>query len=881
MLRQTLLFLSAISCATSALFAQPLPPSHLRVEYLENPVAIDVSAPRLAWILNHSDRDQKQTAYQVQVASLPDLAKADAWDSGKVISGASNQVEYAGQPLISDHAYFWRVRYWHANGKESQWSRPATFSTGLLKPSDWKAQWITGGTLLRNAIDLAKPVKRARVFVAATGYYELHINGQRVGNRVLDPAWTDFTKRVLYSTYDVTSLVQPGFNSLAALLGRAWYGKMYDPTLKLILQLEGEYEDGTPFIFTSGADWRAMSSPIVMDDIYDGETYDARLEMDGWDRNWFGEGGVACTVATLTGVTLSSESMPPIEVVDTLIPHKLSEPAAGVYVYDFGQNFSGWALLRVTGPAGTKVRIRYAEVENPDGTINVENLRSAKSTDLYILKGAGEEEEYEAHFTYHGFRYVELTGYPGTPSLETIRGREVHNAVRTIGNFASSKPLLNDLQHAFAWSIKTNLASIPTDCDQRDERLGWTGDAHLSAETAMFNFDMAAFYTNFLRDIHDSQGTEGEVPNTIPFVGKFGLNRVGDPSWGLVYPLLVKFMYQNYGDTRVLKENYDGIKAWTDFLHKHAPDGILDYEYFGDWVAIDRIPKKMAATFSYILSAETVAMAADVLGKKADADTYRQYAVEAREAFHKKYFTADGFYEPGSQAAQVLALYAAVPPKKDSGSVYGYLLNDLNYYHNVHLTTGILATKYLFPVLSSHGDADLAYDVLTQPDYPGYGFMLSHGATTLWELWQERTGPEMNSHNHHMFASAGTFFYRTLAGLNAAAPGYAKILIEPHLVHDLKWASASTETPLGVSSSAWKRVDTGYELSVTVPVGATATVVLPKLKLANPQISESGRPVSAGTKPAGILNFTDAEDRATLEVGSGTYRFAMADGEMK
>lgn len=861
--------------------ASPLVPAQLRVEYLENPIAIDVTAPRFAWILQSTERNQKQTAFQLQVASNDEFEKADVWDSSKVNSPATTQVEYAGKPLASDHIYYWRVRSWDTAGNEGPWSAVAMFGTGLLNPSDWKAHWITGGGVLRNTIDLPKNVRRARVFVAATGYYELHMNGKRVGNRVLDPAWTDFSKRTLYSTYDVTANLKPGMNTMAALLGRAWYGKLNDPKPRLLLQLEGEYEDGSPFVYTSDADWRALKSPIVADDIYDGETYDARQEQPGWDDTWFGDQGIACTVADLEGVTLSSEAMPAIEVTDTLIPHKMSEPAPGVYVYDFGQNFSGWVSLNVRGAAGTKVRIRYAELANPDGSVNVENLRGAKATDTYILRGDGELEHWEPRFTYHGFRYAELTGFPGTPGLDTLRGREVHTAVSAVGSFASSKQMLNDIQHLFTWSIKTNLHSIPTDCDQRDERLGWTGDAHLSAETAMFNFDMAAFYTNFIRDLRDAQGSEGEVPNTVPYVNKWGLTRVGDPSWGVVYPLLVRYMYENYGDTRILKEHYAGIKAWAEFLHKHAPDGVMDYEYFGDWVSIDPTAPKLTATFSYIQSLEAVAMAAKRLGNMTDAATYKKLADEARAGFHKRFFDAQGFYQPGSQASQVMALYAGVPPEKQRGEVFTRLLNDLNYFHDVHLTTGIVSTKYLFPVLADHGDVDLAYDVLTRPGYPGFGFMIEHGATTLWELWQEKTDPGMNSHNHHMFASPGTFLYRTLAGIQAAEPGYAKIRIAPRLVHDLNWVSASTETPYGTVASAWRRVDTGYRLEVVVPVGTTATVELPKLNLDNPQVVESGQRigVGAGTKPSGILAVHDAGGSIEVEVGSGAYRFEVSQAE--
>ena len=869
--------ITLLLCAP-AVWAGPLAPSHLRCEYLENPVAVDVAAPRFAWVLNHTDRAQLQTAYQVQVSRDPKFQKQNVWDSGDVKSADSIQVEYQGQPLQSDTQYFWRVRFRDTAGAQSPWSEAATFSTGLQQPSDWHAKWITGGNLLRGSVDLKRAVKRARVFVAAAGYYELRINGERIGNHELDPAWTDYTKRVLYSTYDVTRALHAGENRLEALLGRAWYSKSLNQEPKFICQIQGEYDNGKPFLFATDENWRAFRGPVLMDDIYNGETYDARLESPA-DAS-----GVAVKTADMPGVVLSSQMMPAIEKVAMLVPHKLTEAAPGMYVYDFEQNFSGWVRIKVRGPAGTRVQIRYAELANPDGSIMVDNLRTARSTDTYILRGDPNGEEYEPHFTYHGFRYVEVSGTTEVPTLDTVRGVEVHTAVDTIGNFVSSDRMLNGIQHMFVWSIKTNLASVPTDCDQRDERLGWMGDAHLSAETAILNFDMAAFYTNFLRDIRDSQGSQGEVPNIVPYVTRFNRSRVGDPSWGLAYPLIAEYMYENYGDKRILAEHYDGLKAWAEFLHRHAPGGIVDYSYFGDWVAIDPTPKLLAATWAYIKALDVVAMAADVLGKSDDAQHYKALAADVRQAFNQKYRNPEGVYATGSQAAQVLALDAHVMAGKDEGPTMSRLLDDVNYYHDVHLTTGILGTKYLFPVLASRGHADLAYEVLTQPGYPGYGFMLAHGATTLWELWQERTGPEMNSHNHHMFASAGTFLFNVLAGINrGAGPAYANIRIEPELVHGLNWMSASTDTIRGSVASAWRRIGAGYELKITIPVGSAASVHLPLLKLADPEITESGTAVFVSGKPqtglSGISSVRKMKDTVVCDLGSGTYVFRVGERE--
>lgn len=869
----------AATCfAASFAMAGPLAPTQLRCEYLKNPEAVDVAVPRFAWVLNHTDRGEKQSAYQIQVSRRADFNSGLVWDSGKAESSDSTQVEYKGTAFTSDTDYFWRIRYWDGQNSISPWSAAATFSTGLLQPTDWNAKWISGGNLLRRGFDLDKPVKRARIFVAAAGYYELHINGKKVGDHVLDPAWTDYNKRVLYVAYDVTHQLQRGHNAIGALLGRAWYAKAFNAEPKLICEIRGEYTDGKPFQIVSDSNWQAFKSPVVMDDIYNGETYDARLEMPGWDTSDFQEHGTPAAVVDMPNVTLSAQMMPPIKIVDTFVPHKMYEASPGVYVFDFGQNFSGWVRLKVQGVAGTKIHIRYAELADPDGRIRVDNLRSARATDTYILRGDPAGEEYEPRFTYHGFHYAEISGYPGVPTLDAVRGREVHTAVDSIGNFVSSSSLLNGIQSMFLWSIKTNLASVPTDCDQRDERLGWMGDAHLSSETAILNFDMAAFYTNFLRDIQDSQGSQGEIPNIVPYITRFNPDRVGDPSWGVAYPLIAEFMYENYGDKRVLAQHYSGLKAWADFLQKHAPDGVVDYSYFGDWVAIDPTPKLLCATWAYIKSLEVVTLAANVLGKMDDAAHYHELIIAAREGFNKRFRNPDGTYATGSQAAQVLALDAHVMRGRDEGGAMSRLLDDLNYYHNGHLTTGILGTKYLFPVLAAHGNADLAYEVLTQPDYPGYGFMLAHGATTLWELWQERTGPEMNSHDHHMFASPGTFLYHVLSGINRGeGAGYTDIRIQPELVHGLDWLSASTDTVNGQIASGWRRIGSGYGLKITIPVGSTASVHLPMLKLEDPVVLESGHPVTPTATVPGILHVEASHGDYVLRVGSGSYSFTVTE----
>ncbi|MGH9446228.1 MAG: family 78 glycoside hydrolase catalytic domain, partial [Terriglobia bacterium] len=516
----------AARAATAPAPDAPGAPIDLRCEYLTHPVGIDVRRPRFSWILQDSGRGELQTAYEVLVASSPSLlerGKGDEWDSGRIASDDFTQVAYSGRALESGQTYYWTTRWWNKEGRVSPYGVAATFEMGLLARDDWKGKWISGENELRKEFHLpGKPV-RARLYVTALGYYELHINGKRIGDRVLDPAYTTYPKRVLYSTYDVTSNLRLGANAIGVMLGGGWatltngnsfHGYYSRPAL--LLQMNVEMQDGHTFSLASDGSWKVTQGPIVENSVYNGEVYDAQRETPGWDRPGYDDAlWTSAQVVTGSDGALSAEMMPPIRVVDELVPRSVTNPEPGVYVFDMGQNISGWAKLRVRGPRGTRVMMRYAELLYPNGMINRANIRGAKSRDIYILKGGG-WETYHARFTYHGFRYVEVTGFPGTPGLDSIRGEVVHTAVAPAGNFAASKEILNQIQHLIHWSQLTNLMSIPTDCDQRDERQGWMGDAQVTAEEAMMNFDMAAFYTNFIRDIHDVEGADGTVTDTVP-----------------------------------------------------------------------------------------------------------------------------------------------------------------------------------------------------------------------------------------------------------------------------------------------------------------------------------------------------------------------------
>lgn len=871
------------------------PPKNLRCEYLINPVGIDVRQPRFQWVLEDENRGEKQTAYQILVASNPrTLAddRGDQWDSEKVMSQDSTQVVYEGIPLVSGETYYWKVRWWDREGNVSLYSKPAKFEMGLLFPSEWKGKWIAGGSEFRKIFELRGLVERARVYVAAIGYYELRINGRKVGDGVLDPGWTTYSKRVLYSTYDITDHLKAGTNAVAVLLGGGWAtqkagrltAEFKSPAFRL--QMNIELDDGKGISIESDGSWKVTSGPLVSNSIYDGEIYDARLETPDWDQPHFDESSwkPAQEIRPDVGV-LSAEVMPPIRVVDTLVPKVMASPAPGVYVYDFGQNISGWVRLRVRGPRGTVVKLRFSELVYPSGMINRENLRAAKSRDLYVLRGQG-TEIFEPHFTYHGFRYVEMKGYPGTPSLDSIRARVAHTAVQTIGGFTASNQILNQIQRLVYWSQLTNLFSIPTDCDQRDERQGWMGDAQVSAEEAMMNFDMAAFYTNFIRDIRDAQQPDGSVPDTVPH--KYGRN-LTDPAWGTAYPLLCWYMWQQYGDRRILRENYERLKKYIGFLRSHATEDILRYSFYGDWISIDPTPGALISDAYFYLDVKILAVIAKVLGGTEDSQAYGKLAERIKVAFNSTFFNAEtGEYANGTQTAQVLPLYFGLVPERGTGKVVAHLYRDIVYKHNTHLTTGFIGVKYLLPVLSQNGYPDVAYELATQKTYPSWGYMIEHGATTLWELWQEKTGPSMNSHDHAMLGSVGAWFYRALGGIDLEpdGEGYRHLRIEPKIVEDLQWASASIYTIRGLVASSWDRSSGATNLAVTVPVNSDAVVVVPvpeEMTISNVNVREDGHVVweKGHLVPgdSGIARAYAGQTEIFFQVGSGQYTFRLTGGE--
>ncbi len=762
--------------------------------------------------------------------------------------------------------------------EENDWSR-AMLTDGVResRPSD------TYAPMLRREFQVDRRVRRARTYVTGLGYYELYLNGQKVGDRVLDPPYTNFHKRIYYSTYDVTRLLKRGTNCVGALLGNGWWkGKPH-----FLLQMHIEYTDGTEQLVVTDGEWRWTKSPILENSLYHGERYDARLEQAGWAEPGFVEPSDGTwqpvQLSRMPNVSLSAQMMPPIKVVQTLKPKWISEPRPGVYVVDFGQNFSGWCRLKVKGSAGTTVTLKHAEVLFDNGLVNQQNLRSARATDTYILKGDG-VEVYEPRFTYHGFRYVQVEGYPGTLTVNDIEGRVVHTALPPRGQFECSNDLLNQIQRNAQWGYRTNWHSIPTDCPQRDERQGWMGDAQMTANMGLYNFAAETAYVKFLQDIADAQGEDGRIPDTVPHV--WGTNP-GDPQWAGAYLFILWDMYRHTGAKHLLEQHYEGMKRYVEMLRREAGEScILTRSNYGDWVAVVETPKDLISTGTYYITVKHLADIAQVLGKRADEREYRDLCERIARAFNARFWNAEaGYYGNGSQFSNIFPLYLGIVPEEHRQKVLEHVVHDITVNHKGHLSTGFIGTRYLLDGLTRQGRADIAYLVASQDTYPSWGYMVRMGATTIWELWKYEVGPGMNSHNHPAFGLVSGWFYEALAGIqpDATRGDWEHFVVRPHVVGDLRWAQASIDTLRGRVAVRWEKRPDAFLLSVVVPVNSRATVYLPKLGITNPQVTEAeGRVWQKGTfnpRVAGVLSARDEGDWMVIEVGSGDYHFKLQEAD--
>jgi alpha-L-rhamnosidase len=907
----TLSLLAAANGGTSPPAAAPLTLDRLRVEYQTDPLGIDVRRPRLSWELRSEARGVMQSAWQVKVAESPAALAAGRgllWDSGKVPSDASTHREYAGPDLRSGGRYAWRVRVWDGEGRATSWSAPASFEMGLLSPADWTASWIEPGwaedttssqpaTMLRSTFEVSGRVRSARAYITSHGVYEAHLNGRRVGDLVLTPGWTTYDKRLQYQTYDVTALLRPGRNAVGAMLGDGWYRgwlawqnnrNTWGSRTGLLLQLRIVYTDGREQVFGTDASWKGIGSgPVRTSDIYMGETYDARMEKDGWtlpgydDHDWS-----AVRVADHDKNLLVAPVGPPVRRVEEIRPVKVLRTPAGETVYDMGQNLVGWVRLRVRGSAGTTVRMRHAEVLDRNGNFYTANLRAAKQEVRYILKGVG-EEVYEPRFSFQGFRYVAVEGLPGEPALDALTGIVVHSDMERTGSFETSDSLLNQLQHNIIWGQKGNFVDVPTDCPQRDERLGWTGDAQVFARTAAFNHDVAGFFGKWLADLAADQLPDGRVPHVIPNALRKDRNAGGSAAWSDASTIIPWTMYLVYGDARLLERQYPSMKGWVEHMRQRAGDSYLwtNGTHFGDWLAYATTrsdypgattDKDLIATAFYAHSTDLLRRAAVVLGKEAEAREYGALFEQVRAAFQREYVTASGRMSSNTQTAYAIALEFDLLPEGMRAAAAQRLVSDVRAFRS-HLTTGFVGTPYLTHVLSRSGHTDVAYELLNQRTYPSWLYPVLQGATTIWERWdgQKPDGsfqdPGMNSFNHYAYGAIGDWLYRVVAGLelDPAEPAYKHIVIQPSPGGGLTHARAALRSMYGEIAAGWELSADRLTVQVTVPPNTRATIRLPGAALA--AVTEGGTAVA---RAAGVTRATQEGDVVVVEAGSGRYSFS-------
>ena len=884
--------------------------AELHTEYKKNPIGIDARRPRLGWQIRSAQRGVVQSAYQIRVArSEQGLGSAGetVWDSGKVTSDESVQCVYAGASLQSGQRYHWQVRIWDGGGAASDWSAPAYWEMGLLESTDWQANWIEPDlqedtsksgpvAMLRGVFTLSEDVQQAHAYVTSHGLYEMRLNGRRVGDQLFTPGWTSYNKRLQYQTYDVTSLVRRGDNAVGVLLGNGWYRgnvgftgqrNRYGKTLAALMQIKVTYKSGKVETATTNRTWKSTTGPILMSEIYHGETYDARLEKTGWaepgfdDHDWSGT-----KVASYSKDTLIAPAGPPVRKIEELKPVKIFKTPGGDTVADMGQNMVGWVRLTVQGPAGTTVTLRHAEVLDRQGNFYVQNLRGAGQKVQYTLKGRG-VEVFEPHFTFQGFRYVAVDGYPGELGPDALTGIVIHSDITPASEFETSNQLINQLQHNIIWGQKGNFLDVPTDCPQRDERLGWTGDAQVFSRTAAFNMDVAGFFTKWLKDLAADQYESGSVPHVIPDVlGRANKPAGGSAAWADAAVIIPWNMYLSYGDKRILEEQYPSMARWVEYERVRAGDDFIwdgDF-HFGDWLAYATTRadypgattgKDLIATAFFAHSTDLLARIARVLGKQEDAAKYSDLLLKIKGAFCREYVTETGRIAENTQTAYAVALQFDLLPETLRPVAARRLAQEIR--ERKHLTTGFVGTPYLCHVLSRYGYLDEAYMLLNREEYPSWLYPVKQGATTIWERWdgQKPDGSfqdkGMNSFNHYAYGAIGEWMYRVMAGIeiDEQAPGYKHVLIQPRPGGGFTNVRASHISMYGKVGSAWNLKDGRFELAVEIPANTRATVRLPNADLAT--VLEGGQAVTTGN---GITRKWQEGNSAVLDVGSGSYLFS-------
>ncbi|MEN8193836.1 MAG: family 78 glycoside hydrolase catalytic domain [Bacteroidota bacterium] len=852
---KTLILFTIISILFSCSINKKVEVVDLKCEYLENPLGIDIKAPRLSWRLKTDEYNIKQKAYRILVSTTQVNLEnniGDLWDSDTVFSDRSTQIEYDGIELLSRQKGYWKVQVWDQNNLASSWSEISSWEMALLNKSEWKASWIgkeenhkvkagqkNPAPYFRKNIVVENNIRSARVYISGLGYYELYINGEKVGDHLLSPNQTNYDKRqfnsfengkianmstrVLYETYDISKYLEKGENKVEVVLGNGWYYQterseylpLYFDTPRFIAQFEIEETDGKKQIVISDKSWKIGNGPIVDNNLYHGEIYDARLEEE-WHHNDFDDSKWknAKLVRAPEG-ELRAQMSPPDRVISTIKPVSISERKKGVYRYDFGTMFSGWIKLKISGNRGDEIKLTYFE----------DNGNSYEQSDTYILKGEG-NEEWEPRFTWHSFRYVDIESSSVEFDIDNIEGRIVNTDVESAGTFESSNELFNRILYDYRKTQLGNMhGGVPSDCPHR-ERRGYTGDGQISAQAAIYNFDMKSFFTKWINDISDGQNKKtGYVPNTIPYH-----SGGGGVAWGSAIVIIPWYMYLYYGDVAILEEHYSGMKQYIDYLKNRTDkDGLIYINKkntwdLGEWVPPDvtEIPPSFVSSAYYYYDLSLAAQIAEVIGKKAEADLFLETAKELKESFNKRYLNIKEFsYSIGRQGANVFPLAFGLVPEEMVNNVFQTLVQHIEINTKGHFDTGMMGTPYLLEVLTRYGRPDLAYTVMNRRDYPSFGYNIERGATTLWETW---TGED--SHSHPMFGSVTAWFYQGLGGINPDPknPGYRHIIIKPNIVTDLNFVNTSYSSDYGMIISNWELEKDDYKLSISIPPNTTASI---------------------------------------------------------
>ena len=882
---------------------------NLRVEMKENPLGIDSAHPRFSWQVSSDRPDLVQTTYRIQVAASPEALAAEGplmWDSGTVASDASVLVPYEGEPLASGQYYWWRVKL-STNQGDTQWSEPGSWSMAL-DDSEWTASWIGEDAIsnpgesagsdkdamtrlaaryLRKEFSADKTVSRAMLYISGLGVYEAYLNGEKIGDDVLAPGLSQYDKRVYYNVYDVTEMLASGKNTLGVILGNGRYFAMRWKSMQnlktfglpsLLAQLNIEYSDGTKAVVASDGSWKVNSrGPIVANNEFDGEEYDARLEFEGWDKNGFDDSGWK-TVDMMDAPKgrLSAQQNPNIRIQETIKPVAIFERPDGKYILDMGQNMVGWLKVSLKGKAGQPITMRFAEILQDDGSLYVDNLRSAKATDIYIPARDG-EFSWHPLFVFHGFRFVEISGLDYKPELSAFTGEVLYDAMETTGSFETSNPLVNQIHKNAYWGIRGNYRGMPTDCPQRDERMGWLGDRTTGAYGEAYIFDNALLYNKWVRDIEESMSPEGAISDVSPNYWPLYTDNV---TWPAAFFNVSDMLYRHFGDDSAIRSHYPAMKRWMDYTaRKTMKDYIMTKDLYGDWcmppesqeLIHSQDPSRITdgailSTTVYYDLLNKMAEFAAISGHEEDIEGYRTLAAKIREAYNERFFDEEtARYGNNTVTANILSLRLGLVPEGYEQRVFDNIVNKTEVDFNGHVSTGVLGIQHLMRGLTEYGRVDLAYKILTNETYPSWGYMVRQGATTIWELWNGDTAdPAMNSGNHVMLlGDLIIWLYEDLAGIKCApeATGFKKIVMEPVFPEGLDEVSASYDSVYGTIESAWSRKNGRFSWTVTVPGNTSAVVRIPK-----------AFNVSVKEKP-GIHSITDAGEYVEVEIGSGKYNF--------